>query len=60
MERIAVIDRTMEDLHLERKALTDKVLSLKQEQCELLLSTVPSHPFASVNALRQTITTTEV
>ena len=59
-ERIALIDRTMEDLHSERKALTDKVLSLKQKQYDVLLSTMPDHPFSSVNALRQTITTTEV
>jgi hypothetical protein len=52
MERIALIERNIEDLNSERKALTDKVLSLKQEQWELLLSTVPDHPFASVNALR--------
>nr|CAH0102923.1 unnamed protein product [Daphnia galeata] len=60
-DRIAVIDRTMEELHSERKALTDKVLSLKQEQYELLLSTTPNHPFESVNASRyseQTTTTT--
>lgn len=43
--RIALIDRTIEELQLERKALTDKVLALKQKQFDLLRSAMCSNTF---------------
>lgn len=43
--RITLIDRTIEELQLERKALTDKVLALKQKQFDLLRSAMCSNTF---------------
>jgi hypothetical protein len=62
-DRIALIDRTIEELQLERKALTDKVLSLKQQQFDLLRSAMSTNQFASDSAprsLEATTTTTKV
>lgn len=39
-ERITIIDRTIEELQLERKALTSRVLALKERQFELLRSSL--------------------
>jgi hypothetical protein len=46
-DRIALIDRTIEELQLERKALTDKVLALKQQQFDLLRSAMSSSSFGN-------------
>ncbi len=46
-DRIALIDRTIEELQLERKALTDKVLALKQQQFDLLRSAMSSNSFVN-------------
>jgi hypothetical protein len=46
-DRIALIDRTIEELQLERKALTDKVLALKQQQFDLLRSAMSSISFGN-------------
>lgn len=44
-DRIKLIDRTIEELQLERKAITDKVLALKQKQFDLLRSAMTSNTF---------------
>jgi hypothetical protein len=46
-DRIALIDRTIEELQLERKALTDKVLALKQQQFDLLRSAMTANSFVN-------------
>ena len=51
-DRIASIERTIEELNSELKALTDKVLSLKQQQFDVLLSTMATNPFENDSASR--------
>jgi hypothetical protein len=49
-DRITFIDRTIEELHFERKALTEKILSLKYQQFDLQRSVMSTNQFPSDGA----------
>ena len=55
--RIAVIDRNIEDLQLERKNMIDRVLALKQKQFDLLRSSFTATPFDIDGKEKQKVTT---
>ena len=49
-DRITFIDRTIEELHFERKALTEQIISLKDEQFDLQRSVMSTNQFPSDGA----------